>query len=313
MSEHPKFCTSCGAPLEPGQKFCTSCGAQVIDPAASASSGPGDTSPMPVVNAAPAQQSKLGDTQVLPVADVRTRQYLQSNSPKKDSTPSSNGLSKKVLVIAIVALAVVVCVLVGVLFGMASNNNSNGQASPAPSSEQTSTNDNASAASSSDTSDKAPTASSSSSDDKELYSTLAGYYDRLGSYDSAISDAAKSFNSNYMSKSSSTRSSYAESASSLQESIAQDYSSLKSLTVPSNSRYSSCYSAMLTCYHDCTQRIGVIVEAWGNSLKYSDPTGHSDEICAPLSRDKSGNSNKYFTEFNQTYPSAKPSAPDAHN
>lgn len=311
MSEHPKFCTSCGAPLEPGQKFCTSCGAQVADPAASTYGGPGDTSPMPVVNAVPAQQSKVDDTQVLPVADVRARQYLQSNSAKKDSAPSSNGSSKKILVIAIVALAVVVCVLVGVLFGMASNNN--GQASPSPSSEQTSTNDNASAASPSDTSDKASSASSSSSDDKELYSTLAGYYDRLGSYDSAISDAAKSFNANYMSISSSTRSSYAESASSLQESIAQDYSSLKSLTVPSSSRYSSCYSAMLTCYYDCTQRIGVIVEAWGNSLKYSDPTGHSDEICAPLSRDKSGNSNKYYTEFNQTYPAAKPSTPDTHN
>ena len=308
MSDHPKFCTSCGAPLEPGQKFCTSCGSRVPDSTASAQAKPGDTAPMRPVGAAPSQPSDADVTKAIPVADVQARQYLQTPSADKGPAPSGGGSSKKILIVVIAVLAVVVCVLVGVLFGFASNNGS--QAAPSDSaSEQAASSDSAPSASSSDHASKSDSASSSaSSDEKELYSTLSSYYDRLGSYDSAISDAAKSFNANYMSKSTSSRSSYASSASSLQDDIANDYSSLKSLNVPSGSRYASCYSAMLTCYYDCTQRIGVIVEAWGNSLKYSDPTGHSDEICAPLSRDKSGNSNKYYTEFNQTYPSAKPSA-----
>ena len=86
---------------------------------------------------------------------------------------------------------------------------------------------------------------------------------------------------------------------------------LKNLSVPSTSRYASSYSAMLTCYYDCTQRIGAISESWDISLQYSDPTGHEDEICAPLSRDRSGDNNKYYTEFKQTYPSAKPQSPTA--
>lgn len=305
MPDHPRFCTSCGASLEPGQKFCTSCGSPVQRDAVNVSqSGPDSTAPMPLVGA-PEQQSGAADvTQALPVSDIKARQYLQPSAPKKAPSAGSGGPNKKILIAVIAVLAVVVCILVGVLVGAMSGNGSQTQSGAA--SEASSSSDSAPSASSSDHASKGGESAASSSDEKELYSTLSGYYERLGSYDSAISDAAKSFNANYMSKSSSSRSSYADSASSLQEDIANDYSSLKSLSVPSGSRYSSCYSAMLTCYYDCTQRIGVIVEAWGNSLRYSDPTGHSDEICAPLSRDKSGNSNKYYTEFNQTYPSAKP-------
>lgn len=56
MSQYPKFCTSCGSPINPGQKFCTTCGAAITENSSdlssniSNSSGPGDTSPMPVVD-----------------------------------------------------------------------------------------------------------------------------------------------------------------------------------------------------------------------------------------------------------------------
>ena len=75
----------------------------------------------------------------------------------------------------------------------------------------------------------------------------------------------------------SIRSSDASSAYALAEEIADDYNALKNLPVPSTSRYASSYSAMLTCYYDCTQRIGAISESWDISLQYSDPTGHEDE------------------------------------
>lgn len=88
MSQYPKFCTSCGSPIDPGQKFCTTCGAAITENSSdlssnlSNSSGPGDTSPMPVVD--PRTVSYADDTQVLNSQDVQNRQYRQ---PSGDSAP----------------------------------------------------------------------------------------------------------------------------------------------------------------------------------------------------------------------------------
>ena len=81
MSQYPKFYTSCGSPINPGQKFCTTCGAAITENSSdlssnlSNSSGPGDTSPMPVVD--PRTVSYPDDTQVLNSQDVQNRQYRQ--------------------------------------------------------------------------------------------------------------------------------------------------------------------------------------------------------------------------------------------
>lgn len=325
MSEHPKFCTSCGAALEAGQNFCTSCGAAVasfereealreektfdnretlVMPAKS-----DDTSPMPSVGGSSLSNDVSHVTKAFPMVDARNRQYRQ-NASSSASVAKGTGVdsNRKVLIVVLVVLAVLVCVLAGVLFATLGSGQQNNQPSSANSNQPAATDGPTSNSNVGNSTSSADSAKVSDAD-KELYSQLSGYYSRLESYDDRISAVAKDFNANYMSKSMSTRSSYASAASSLQESIAQDYASLKNLSVPSGSQYSSCYSAMLTCYYDCTQRIGVIVESWNNSLEYDDPTGHSDDICEPLSRDKSGDSNKYYTEFNQTLPSAKPSSP----
>ena len=319
MSDFPKFCTSCGAPLERGQKFCTSCGSPVSSyregsgPNANASSRnnpsmplstKGNTSPMPVIDAS----YSAGNTQSFRAVDDIARQYRQSQDGLSDAgnTPSSL-LAKKPLIVVIVVLAVVVCALAGVLFGVISSNGNQDNSVDSSSAQSVASND-ADATSSSGSNSEANKNDSVSSD-QALYDTLSGYYSRLGSYDEKIASCAKTFNSNYLSKDMSARSPYAASATSLQEEIEKDYSALKNISIPTNSRYASSYSAMLTCYYDCTQRIGAIVESWNNSLQFSDPTSHEDEICEPLSRDKSGNNNKYYTEFKNTYPSAKPSSP----
>lgn len=329
MPDYPKFCTSCGASLESGQKFCISCGAPVQagssnedssvsvhnQKTVASSYNPGDTSPMPVINAAQPGYTS-GDTQVFSTIDSSTRQYRQPGSTSPVNLSASSQDSKKKVLIAVVAvLAVAVCISIGVLFGVVSNSQANSQQPSDSVSEKTEQPTTSDAAASSSQPESTQSSASGlgntvSASDKELYSTLSGYYSRLGSYDSKISSAAKDFNANYMSKNMSTRSSCAESATTLQEDIANEYEALKNLSIPSNSSYASTYSAMLTCYYDCSQRIGAIVESWNNSLRYSDPTGHSDEICEPLSRDKSGNNNKYYTDFKQVYPTAKPEAPN---
>lgn len=309
MSQYPKFCTSCGSPLDPGQKFCTTCGAVITENSSdspssfSNSTAPGDTSPMPAVGSQRA--SYPADTQVLNSQDVQNRQYRQPSGNSAPVIPNCNSDSKKpVFIVLIVVLAVAVLVLAGVLPSNLFGNQQNSSSASSTATEE------------SQPSNPSQSTSNNSSSgitdaDRELYSTLSSYYSRLGDYDQRIASAAKTFNADYVSKNMSVRSSDASSAYALAEEIADDYYALKNLPVPSTSRYASCYSAMLTCYYDCTQRIGAISEAWDISLQYSDPTGHEDEICAPLSRDRSGDNNKYYTEFKQTYPSAKPQSPTA--
>lgn len=309
MSQYPKFCTSCGSPINPGQKFCTTCGAAITENSSdlssnlSNSSGPGDTSPMPVVD--PRTVSYPDDTQVLNSQDVQNRQYRQPSGDSAPVIPNRNSDSKKpVFIILIVVLAIAVLVLAGVLLSnlfAGQQNSSSVSSAPTEESQPSNPSQSASNNSSAEITDA----------DRELYSTLSAYYSRLGDYDQRISSAAKTFNADYVSKNMSIRSSDASSAYALAEEIADDYYALKNLSVPSTSRYASSYSAMLTCYYDCTQRIGAISESWDISLQYSDPTGHEDGICAPLSRDRSGDNNKYYTEFKQTYPSAKPQSPIA--
>lgn len=246
-----------------------------------------------------------GDTQVLNSQDVQNRQYRQPSGNSAPVIPNRNSDSKKpVFIVLIVVLAIAVLVLAGVLLSNLFGNQRNSSSASSTATEESQP---------SNTSQSTSNSSSAqiTDADRELYSTLSSYYSRLGDYDQRIASAAKTFNADYVSKNMSVRSSDASSAYALAEEIADDYYALKNLPVPSTSRYASCYSAMLACYYDCTQRIGAISEAWDISLQYSDPTGHEDEICAPLSRDRSGDNNKYYTEFKQTYPSAKPQSPTA--
>lgn len=120
MSQYPKFCTSCGSPINPGQKFCTTCGAAITENSSdlssnlSNSSGPGDTSPMPVVD--PRTVSYPDDTQVLNSQDVQNRQYRQPSGDSAPVIPNRNSNSKKpVFIILIVVLAIAVLILAGVL------------------------------------------------------------------------------------------------------------------------------------------------------------------------------------------------------
>lgn len=309
MSEYQKFCTSCGSPLDPGQRFCTTCGAAVTEISSNLPSNSlnpsvlGDTSPMPAVGSK--ASSYPGDTQVLNSQDVQNRQYRQPPMGSVPVSPKQDSDTKKpIFIVLIVVLAVAVLVLVGVLLSNLFGGQQNSSSTSSTTTEE----------SQSSNSNQATSNNSSlgvADSDRELYSTLSSYYSRLGDYDQRIASAAKTFNADYVSKNMSVRSADASSAYALAEEIADDYNALKNLSVPSTSRYASCYSSMLTCYYDCTQRIGAISESWDISLQYSDPTGHEDEICAPLSRDRSGDNNKYYTEFKQTYPSAKPQSPTA--
>lgn len=311
----PKFCTSCGSPVDPGQKFCTACGASIdLDAAASADAAiphlPNDSGIDVFSNGETVQMprsysSRPSNTSPMPsIQDSTVRQYRQAAVDSVPTSQPAGSGNRKILIGIIAVLAVVLCVLVGVLLGnvlggTGQQGSADGGATSQSQSQQSDSSLNTSSSAS----------SGNSASEQEIYSQLNSYYSKLGNYDSQIASCASTFNSNFLKKDMSTRQAYAKEAESLLSQVKSDYSALESLSVPSSSSNSSSYNSMVTCYNDCVQRISVICEAWTNSLGYSDPTGHDDAICAPLSRDKVNGSNKYFTDFQQNYPKAKPVAP----
>ncbi len=262
---------------------------------------------MPLVNAggvyAPGQ-----DTQVMEAVATNSapRQYRQTPSEQRENSASNASPDKKrtALIAVVIVLVLVVAALVGALIATTANNE---QATPGQT-EETSATDNAVSQNDSSSSNT-ETDDSTSSEDRTYYYELETYYEHLGTFDDEISSAAQDFNNNYLKTSWTQRSAYADAASSLEESIIDDSQEIEELSVPTSSEYYACYTTLVRCYYDCVMRISVICEAWEISLSYDDPTGHGDEICAPLSRDKENNTNKYLTEFNNLYKNAKPAEP----
>lgn len=280
-----------------------------------ASVGPGGTSPMPLITSekggtyAPSQ-----DTQILETISGSTtaapRQYRQDShhQSNQSSLPRTSEKKHSALLVLVLVLALAVVVLAGLLVVTIGNNHqdntvSSQGVSPSSQEERTASNDETTI----DTTTEEPTTSK----DHTYYQELQMYYDNLGSYHDEISVAASEFNSNYLTTDWAKRSSCAKKADNLADHLSNDYEALKELNIPASSEYYDCYTAQLTCYYDCLMRASVICEAWTLSLLYDDPTGHADEICEPLSRDKENGTNKYVTEFNKLYSSAQPAEPRA--
>lgn len=318
MADTPNFCTQCGSPLEKNQNFCTHCG-HAVD----------TTMVIPTTSQQAAKDNQNADaTMVMPAAASTTAASVQQTYSQPDphasgvseSTPHQptasnenqkqpmNAKTKRNIMIGIIiALGVIILALVGFLIFSNLTNNKTDETS-----QQTTTQEEQKQASSqadSTSSSTQATSTATSARDKAIYNDLITYYNNLETYDSKISTAATNFNNNYLKKDSSLRSRYKSDATSLLNAISADYNALFDLNVSSSSEYYDCYDKLLTCYYDCKMRISVICDSWSNSLRYSDPTGHETEICEPLERDRVDGNNKYYTEFNQLYPSAQPAAP----
>lgn len=260
---------------------------------------PGNTTPMPLVTEASKSYAYREDTQVLDPVSAPPKQYRQD--PVVPGAPHDS--KRTALIAVIVVLLVALVALLGVLvFG---SQGSHDASQPTQNATQT----EAEPASNEVVQVDEPAEEPTSSQDRAIYNKLSTYYDHLGSYDSDISAAADDFNANYLKKSYSKRSDCYDDASRLMQEITRDYDALQGVAITSSSEYYASYNDMLTCYYDCLMRVEVICEAWENSLSYSDPSDYSDEICAPLSRDRENGTNKYLAEFEELYPDAKPAEP----
>lgn len=260
-------------------------------------------------------------TQVIPSVSPTQRNYIQSSVNAVQDIPNqtsaqipatyqvqpqnnSDKTKRKIMIGVIIGLAVVIIALLVIFLAVpavTSQGNSDPKSQP---SEQTQSNSSNSSGSSSST----PKVTTSARD-KEIYNKLIVFYNKLDAYDSKISSAATTFNNNYLKKDLSTRSDCAGDAYDLFYNVSTEYSNLYNLDVPTASEYYDSYNKLLTCYYDCEMRISVICDAWDISLTYTDPTGHEKEICKPLEDTRVNDNNKYYTEYKQVYPTAKPAAP----
>ena len=341
------FCTNCGSPLNDNQQFCTNCGTRVGEAAPAA--GAAQTAPLGTVNVAqPTQAISPQATQAIPFQNTQAippqaTTYAAVNTAAAPAPGAPSPLKQKLpLIIAIVAAIVVIGVAItalscsGVLpFGNNQNSTQAAVATPPvtnnqPATEESADNQEIDAADSQadqqpegagsneaikqgikDGLDKRETAAANENE-QDIYRDLMGYYDGLDAYNDRIAQAATTFNENFLKENRELRANYAAEADELYDEIANDYDWIVALDIPSTSVNAESREKIETCYFDCLNRIGVICEAWSNSLSYDKPSQYEDQILEPIMRDSDGKNNMYLLEFNETYPLAKPVEPAAN-
>ncbi|MEE0705672.1 MAG: zinc-ribbon domain-containing protein [Adlercreutzia sp.] len=331
-----KFCSTCGAAVE--TPVVTSSADGPIDAAATAAFAP---SSAPSVHPASLPQDPAAQlhTPTPPTVTAQMPPVAPSTAVASASTPTQTSSARQKsgtsgVVIAILAVLAVAGIALAVLFGTGVLKVGGNTETPAPEPQTETVQENTpdtqeeqkaesgdaekGEAASTPNETTAPEEPSATEDpakeeedraEKALYDKLVGYYETLGDYDKEISQAAESFNNNFKKESYSVRYDCSEKASRLLSRVQATEDELMRLSVPSSSANEKSYQDMLTCYYDCVNRISVISEAWEISLQYDFPEMWEEEILAPISRDNDGSSNRYYTEFKNTYPSAKPVKP----
>ena len=261
--------------------------------------GPEITQRMPRAATAPAPSP----TATAPVAATPTAAAAQAPTPKRPNAP---------LIVIICLLLAVIIALVVIFVVKPFGNTDSTAASTAT--EQTAKKKSEIKEPEVKGDPNAPGKDSSDDEDadkvseKNIYTQVKNYYDKLSGYDQQVRDCASTFNTNYLSSDYSTRSSASKAAFALEDELDDMLDDVKDLEVPTSSKNYSSWKDTVTLYEDLEHRIEVICDAWNLSLSYSDPSAHNDEIVAPLARDNvSGtNDNKYRLDYEQRYAGAAP-------
>ena len=255
---------------------------------------------------------------------------VETPSEKKSRQGTSRGSAIAIVVLLLIALGILIGLLAAILtgglnvenIGTAANELVSGLSDTALDTESVAAsntadedeeeNEEGEAAADEDTDTDTDTADATSATltDAEAYSALAAAYDALSGYNSQISDVATDFNSYYAATSYDTRSTYAAEAESVLAAVTAAYEDALSLAISESSSYYSTWEDICSLYYYLQQRIAVMCEAWEVSLSYDDPSGHQDEILAPIvaARGDDG-SNRYLSAYNALYASAEPEAP----
>lgn len=316
-----RFCTSCGAPIQPGKKFCMRCGAPIAD----ASPAPDSTSPAPptrIPSTAPGSPAR---------ADAAPTDAPAPQTAKRPGTGT---------IVAIVATVLLALALVFLIAWSASGNALPWQAGADQAQKATGEKSDAAkrkaaqkkaaeakrkaeeakekaaeaeAKAKAEAEQKAEAAAQAQRDaeknaeDAQLKGQLVLYYNRLSDYDSRIASCANTFNKTYLSGDYAARSSAASDCYSLEQSIQGDVSSFAGIQVPEGSAYASQHASIQRCLADLQSRIGCIASAWTTDLAYDDPAPHKDQILAPITAGNNPHTGKSIAlqDYQDVYPTIK--------
>ena len=302
-----RFCTSCGAPIQPGKKFCMRCGAPIAD----ASPAPDSTSPAPptrMPSTAPGSPAR---------ADAAPTDAPAPQTAKRPSTGT---------IVAIVATVLLALALVFLIAWSASGNALPWQAGADQAQKATGEKSEAAkrkaaqkkaaeaeakakaeAEQKAEAAEQAQRDAEKNAEDAQLKGQLVLYYNRLSDYDSRIASCANTFNKTYLSGDYAARSSAASDCYSLEQSIQGDVSSFAGIQVTEGSAYASQHASIQRCLADLQSRIGCIASAWTTDLAYDDPAPHKDQILAPITAGNNPHTGKSIAlqDYQDVYPTIK--------
>lgn len=278
-----RFCTSCGAPIQPGKKFCARCGAPVAD-----------ASPTP---------------------DATT---AQAAAPAGAPAPQAKQKLGTGTIVAIVA-AVLLALALAFLIAWSASGNAlpwqarGGQAQGVAGEKSEATKSKADRKKAAEAKRKADAAAQAQRDakksatDAQFKAQILPYYNRLSDYDSRIASCATTFNSIYLSGDYAARSSAAQECYALEQSIQSDATSFSSIQAPEGSSYATQHAAIMRCLNDLQSRIACISNAWTTDLVYEDSVPYKEEILKPIANGKDPNTGKSIAleDYQKTYPTIK--------
>ncbi|MDO5357805.1 MAG: zinc ribbon domain-containing protein [Slackia faecicanis] len=313
-----KFCTWCGAPLEPGARFCGECGGRILETV--------------MVDGTKKQVDTLSgfdivDGRQLP-ADATLRLDRDSvvvntdNKQKRFSLDSAKRPRKTALIAAatvIVLLLAAAGVLAAAYFGGWGGDQQKepiavsgvDDKAPAPEASQQ---DAASDLDkdSAEAPDKAQDESSSAKiDDKsqvklteaEIFNSLDAAYGKLSSYDERIGTCVEEFNANFLANSMPTRTASKEFADKVLADLQNDLKGIEAMHIPSQSAYAEQAQTVIELYECQVGRVSALTNAWALDVTFEKPSEHKDEILATYTQ---GKAKSHLDRYDELYDAAKP-------
>lgn len=301
-----KFCTWCGAPLEPGARFCGECGGRILE-----------TVTVDGSKAVEASDALRGfgivDGKELP-ADATLRLDRDSvvvptdNEQKRFSLDSAKKRRNVAFIVIGIIIAVLLVVVV-VLGTMYLNGKQSGSSEPL----QVASTDQ----SSGENTEQVPQPSSTSEseqatiDDKvsseltegQAYDFLSEAYEKLDTYDERIGTCVEDFNADFLVSSMDTRNASKEFADKVLSDLTSDLASLESAKIPSGSSYVEQAEKVMELYECQIGRVSALTNAWALDVTFETPSEHKAEILAKYTE---GDAKTYLSRYDELYSQAEP-------
>jgi hypothetical protein len=292
------YCSWCGAELEPGAHYCNECGARA--PEIITVDGSRDAiDRMRGIDIVGGESIPASDTQRMDKGAISDRVVVSGGRATRYSSESGIPKSRKHIVIGVAAAACLVVALVGFYFIWADKNVD--LPASGNSLDGTETTQVEAIAPTENVAD-APAAPS----DSEVYTQLVSYYENLGIYKNRLFTCLDEFNNGFVDPSQAVREGYYANALSLLEDLQNDLDNLNAMELADDSVYVEDLENQKLLYEYMIGRIQPLVDAWALSVSYDDPTTHSEEILAELSKDYVNGENPNIALYDNLYWQAKP-------